>query len=129
MTDLLPNDEKKKVILIAEDEIPLAKAFSVKLENSGFKTITATSGEDVWPIVEKGGIDLIILDIMMPNINGFQILEKLRSSGSNIPVFVTSNLGQNEDIEKAKKLGAKEYFIKSNTPIKEIAQSVEKILK
>lgn len=65
---------------------------------------------------------------MMPKLDGFGLLEKLKEKKINIPVIVTSNLSQEEDEEKVKKLGAKEYFIKSNTPIIQIVENVKKIL-
>ncbi|MDA8611315.1 response regulator [Candidatus Pacebacteria bacterium] len=120
--------KSKKHILIAEDEAPLAKALSLKLQNSGFDTTATSNGEGILELIEKEKIDLLILDLMMPKVDGFKVLKELQDNKKNIPVMVTSNLGQEEDVEKAKKLGAKEYFVKSNIPLKDIVVSVEKIL-
>ena len=64
----------------------------------------------------------------MPNKDGFAVLEELKKKGSKIPVIVTSNLSQDEDAKRAKSLGAKDYFIKSNTPIKDIISHIKDIL-
>ena len=120
--------DKQKKILVAEDERPLAKALELKLSHSGYEVTVATNGQEALDKLQNGGFDLVLLDLMMPVLDGFSVLEKLKSQNISVPVIVTSNLGQKEDIDKAKKLGAKEYFIKSNTQLSEIVEYIKTAL-
>lgn len=124
----MEHTEKSKKILVAEDERPMAKAMQLKLTKAGFDVAVAFDGEEALNLIETKSFDLVITDLMMPKLDGFGLLEKLKEKKINIPVIVTSNLSQEEDEEKVKKLGAKEYFIKSNTPIIQIVENVKKIL-
>ncbi len=120
--------ENSKKILVAEDEKPMAKAMQLKLAKAGFDVTTAFDGEEALHLVETKSFDLIITDLMMPKLDGFKFLETMKDRNIEIPVIVTSNLSQEEDEMKVKKLGAQEYFIKSNTPIIQIVENVKKIL-
>jgi DNA-binding response OmpR family regulator len=120
--------EANKRILIAEDEKPLARALQLKFKKIGIEAITVFNGKDVFEELKKGDFDLILLDLVMPEMNGFAVLEEIKKKKINIPVVVSSNLGQEEDIKRSKNLGAKEYIIKSNTPIIEIVNKVKQIL-
>jgi len=117
-----------KKILIAEDDRPMASALEIKLNNSGFEAKTVFNGEEAIKELEKEKYDLMLLDIMMPVMNGFEVLEYFREKKITIPVIVSSNLGQKEDIEKAMSLGAKDFFVKSDTPINEVVEHINKIL-
>jgi DNA-binding response OmpR family regulator len=118
-----------KKILIAEDEKPMAKALKLKLDNSGFEAQIASNGQEAIDMLSKEKFDLVLLDLVMPKVDGFTVLETLKTKKINVPVIITSNLSQEEDAAKAKSLGAKDYLIKSNTPIAEIVDHVKKILK
>lgn len=120
----MTNSEKK--ILIAEDDKPISKAMQLKLESSGYTVDVAQDGKIALEMLEETEYDLLLLDIVMPVLNGFKVLEELKNKESSIPVIVMSNLGQAEDIEKAKSLGAKNYFIKSNIDLNEVVTNVEK---
>ena len=117
-----------KKILVAEDEKPMAKALELKLSHSGFDVKTVFSGEEVLSAIEQESFDLILLDLIMPKTDGFHVLEKMKEKGSAVPVVVLSNLGQEEDVKRAKALGAKDYFVKSDTPIANIVDYAKKIL-
>lgn len=119
---------KTKKILIAEDEKPMAKALTLKLKNSGFEIIVAHDGNEAMNYIKKENLDLILLDIMMPEKDGFSIMEEMKKKKIKIPVMVLSNLSQESDIKKAENLGALGFFIKSNTPISEIVNDVKKKL-
>lgn len=119
-------------ILVAEDEKPMARALEIKLSKAGFKVEVAYDGEDALQRIQKNGgksFDLIILDLVMPKKDGFEVLTALKAAKIKTPVIVTSNLSQEEDAKRAKALGARDYFIKSNTPITEITAYVRKFLK
>jgi DNA-binding response OmpR family regulator len=118
-----------KKILIIEDEKTLAKALELKLTHSGFDVKTVFNGEDGIEEIEKNSFDLILLDLIMPRMDGFTVLEKLRAKGSITPVIVLSNLSQEDDIKRSRQFGAVDFFIKSNTPIVIIVERVIKILK
>lgn len=121
--------KKNKKVLIVEDEKPLSRALELKLTNAGFLTLVANDGQAALDILKKEKVDLILLDLVMPRVGGFEFLEKMKSSKNKAPVFVTSNLGQKEDIEKARKLGIKNYFVKSDVNINEIIAEAKKFLK
>ena len=115
-----------KKILIAEDDKFLANAYRVKLEKSGFELRLASDGEEVLDILRDFTPDLILLDLVMPKKDGFTVLAEIRADPKwqQTPVLVASNLGQKEDLERATKLGATDYIIKSDLSM---ASLVEKI--
>lgn len=117
-----------KKILVAEDEKPMANALSMKLGRVGFEVVNAYDGEECLDYFSKGKFDLILLDIIMPKLDGFKVLEKLKELKSNTPVIVLSNLSQEDDEKKARSLGAVDFFIKSNTPIINIINKVQEFL-
>jgi DNA-binding response OmpR family regulator len=115
-------------ILVAEDEKAISSALELKLAFSGFEPVCAFDGEEALNMVLKNHFDLILLDLMMPKLDGFQVLEEIKKQNIKTQVVVLSNLGQEEDMTKAEALGAKAYFVKSNTPIADIVDYVKKIL-
>ena len=118
-----------KKILIAEDEKPMAKALELKIKNSGFIPKVVYNGEEVLNALEQEKPDMIILDLIMPKKDGFTVLAEMQKRGDKTPVIVLSNLSQEEDAIKAKKLGAADYFIKTDTPLNELIGHIEKVLK
>ena len=119
----------KYKILVAEDEKPMAHALELKLIHSGFDPKVVFDGEAALKELEANKYDLLLLDIMMPRLNGFAVLTKLKEDKNPIPVVVSSNLGQEEDFKQAKSLDAADYIIKSDTPIAEIVEKIKKVLK
>ncbi len=118
-----------KKILIAEDERPLARALALKLEKEGYTVTVATDGDMVLEDVEKETYDLVLMDIMMPHHDGFSLLADFKEKKMRTPVVVLSNLGQDSDKARAKELGAKDYFIKSEIKLSDIVAYVKKIVK
>ena len=119
-----------KKILIAEDNKYLANAYRVKLEKSGYEVMLAESGDQAVSILSTTRPDLIVLDLVMPGMDGFAILEEISKTPSlkGIPVVVSSNLGQKEDIDKAKSLGALDYFVKSDVEPDDIVTKIKALL-
>lgn len=115
----------KKHILIVEDEKPLAHALELKLSHEGFEVVVAQNGQEALYLIEKGAFDVVLLDLMMPILDGFQVLEKTKDFNPRPTFFVLSNLSQREDEEKVIALGAKRFFIKSNTPLSVIVSEVK----
>ncbi len=116
-----------KKILIVEDEKPLSHALEMKLRNQGFETTVVTNGHDALEILSKTKYDVVLLDLIMPVLDGFGVLGEMQNKKIKIPVIVISNLGQAEDRAKTKALGAVDYFVKSNTPIAEIIERVKAV--
>lgn len=112
-------------ILICEDEKPLSSALNLKLSSQGYTPTIVNNGREALEKLSQNQFDLILLDLIMPEVDGFEVLEELKNKGISTPVIVLSNLGQKEDIEKAKTLGAKDFFIKSDTPIAEVVEKVK----
>lgn len=119
-----------KNILVAEDDALLAKVYLTALPKEGFKVALASDGDEFVDLLQKITPDLILLDLMMPKRDGFDLLQLMRGMDrmKNIPVIVTTNLSQAEDKQKVLALGATEYIVKSNTPIYEIVAKVKKYL-
>lgn len=118
-----------KRILIAEDEKPLNHALSLKLTHEGFEIDSAFDGEEALAFIEKNNYDLVLLDLIMPRLDGFGVLQKLKASAKKVPVIVLSNLGQPEDKTRAEELGAQGFYIKSDTALSEIVSLVNDKLK
>ena len=115
-----------KNILIAEDERPMAKALEVKLRKVGYNAKAVFDGAQALAEIEKTQYHLVLLDLIMPETDGFDVLAKIKVK--NIPVIVVSNLSQEEDIAKAKNLGANDFLIKSNVSLAEIVEIAKKTL-
>lgn len=114
----------KYKILIAEDERALSKALGLKLTKAGFDVIEVSNGQEALDQIEKTTFDLILLDLVMPQVDGFHFLGEFQKKSLKTPIIVLSNLGQEEDIKKAKKLGATDFFIKASTPLSKILELV-----
>jgi len=120
--------DTKKKILIGEDEKPMARALELKLTNEGYEAHAVHNGNDVLEEIKKGGYDLLLLDLVMPQKDGFAVLKELKEGGNKVPVIVSSNLSQTEDSKKAMDLGAKDFFVKSNTPISRVVEHIKAVL-
>lgn len=116
-----------KRILIVEDERPLAHALELKLKHEGFEVAVATNGQECLDLVAGQQFDVILLDMMMPVMDGFQVLQELGKRPTKPTVFVLSNLSQHEDEARVLEAGAQKYFIKSDTPLSVIVEEVKKL--
>ncbi len=117
-----------KKILIVEDEKPLARVMSLKLNSAGYQTMAVFDGVEALAILAKDSFDLIILDLVMPKKDGHFVLAELKRLNIKTPVIVASNLGQQEDIDKVKQLGAIDYFVKSDITLVEMVNKVQQYL-
>lgn len=120
--------EKKKKILIVEDELPMAKAIMYACVRKGFDTSTVYDGTEALSALTKESFSLIILDLLMPTMDGFAFLKEIRKQNIHIPVIVLTNLSQREELERAKELGAVNCFVKSNTPLVTLIDHVHQSL-
>ncbi|OHA67086.1 MAG: hypothetical protein A3C82_02420 [Candidatus Wildermuthbacteria bacterium RIFCSPHIGHO2_02_FULL_47_12] len=112
-----------------EDEKPMARALELKLTHAGFDVKAVLNGEEGMECVRKDTFALILLDLVMPQMDGFKVLEAIRKKKIKTPVAVLTNLSQEDDEKRARTLGAKEFFVKSNTPIATIVEWVIQFLK
>lgn len=117
-------------ILIAEDDQFLIAAYKAKFKKAGFEIKIVADGEAALVAVPEFQPQLMLLDLMMPKKDGFAVLKELRAQPeyASLPILVASNLGQQEDIDKATKLGATGYIVKSNLSLDEIIEVINKTL-
>jgi DNA-binding response OmpR family regulator len=124
-------DKKAKIMLVEDDKF-LREICGRKLANEGYTVYPAVDGENALSNLESIMPDLILLDIVLPSVNGFEVLEKIRSHKNHklakVPVIMLSNLGQDEDISKAKKMGANDYLVKAHFTTEEIINKVDVLL-
>jgi DNA-binding response OmpR family regulator len=120
-----------KKILIIEDDNFLQGLEAGKLKKENYDIITASTGEEAMKKISEPAIDLIMLDLVLPNFDGFEILKKIRETNATkkVPVIVFSNLSEDKDIKKAGSLGANDFMIKSNFTLEELIEHINKILK
>jgi DNA-binding response OmpR family regulator len=114
-----------KRVLIVEDEKPLQHALELKLQREGYETVSAHNGQEAVDLLKTQPFDVVLLDLMMPVVDGFQVLEQHATFTSQPAIFVLSNLSQREDEERVLALGARKYFIKSDTPLAVIVEEVK----
>jgi DNA-binding response OmpR family regulator len=122
-------EKKKEKILIIEDEKFLLEMYQSRFEKAGYQVLTARTGKPGIKIAEKEKPDLIILDILMPEMDGYEVIKKIRedSQTKKIPVLVLSNLGQQEEVNQGLKLGADDYVIKTDLTPTELLDKVERM--
>ncbi len=123
-------DQKNTHILIVEDDTFLLNIYKTKFEFENFKVSTAENGEVGLAEARKKHPDLILLDILMPKVDGFTFLQELKKDKTiqDIPVILLTNLGQKDDVQKGLDLGAKDYIIKAHFKPSEILEKVRKVL-
>lgn len=117
-------------ILLIEDDPFLIDIYTTKFKEAGYDMRTVESGEEAIPVAQKERPDLIILDIVLPRIDGWELLGTLKSTEhlKDIPVVILSNLGQKEEIEKGFKLGAVSYLIKAHFTPSQVVEEIKKLL-
>ena len=121
-----------KNILIVEDDRFLRELIYQKLSNENFNVSEAVDGEEGIKKIKEEKPDLVLLDLILPGIDGFEVLSRAKQDPdekiNKIPIIILSNLGQKEDIEKGTKLGATDYLVKAHFTPGEIIEKVRTIL-
>lgn len=122
-------DIKKKILLVEDDKF-LSEMYSTKLTESGFDVETAFDGEEGLSKAGEFGPDLILLDIVLPKKDGFEVLKELKAEDKlkNILVIALTNLGQKEEVQKGFDLGANDYIIKAHFTPTEVVAKAKKLL-
>jgi two-component system, response regulator, stage 0 sporulation protein F len=115
-------------VLIVEDEQPLSMAYQTILEKHGFRALAATNGEEALAVLQTDKPDLILLDMMMPKMNGLEFLRRLQGTFPADKVIVFSNQDSQEDIDEAFRLGANRYLLKSWAAPQDLVKVVKEAL-
>jgi PleD family two-component response regulator len=118
---------QKKKILIVDDERLVARTLELKLAKDGHLTTAVFNGLEALEELAKREYDLVLLDIIMPEIDGWEVLAKFQERKHPGKIIIISNLCQPEDISKAKALGAHDYFVKTDVTLEEIAERVDRL--
>ncbi len=121
---------EKTHVLLVEDDTFLSGIYQKKFEMEGFKVSLADNGEKALVEVKKKKPDIVMLDVLLPKLDGFAVLEKLKadSETKNIPVILLTNLGQKDDVEKGLQMGAVDYLIKAHFKPSEVVDKIKKAL-
>jgi two-component system, OmpR family, alkaline phosphatase synthesis response regulator PhoP len=121
----------KKKILLVEDDMMLVDMYTLKFTEAGYEVIQATNGADGFEAAKTNKPDIILLDIILPQMDGFMVMEALKDDKKlkKIPVLFLTNLKQEEDVEKGNKLGAIDYLVKSTLTPTQILERIDKFFK
>lgn len=123
-------NDTKKTIVLADDESYIAIAYRDGLERAGFAVTVANNGQDALGAITHIKPDIVLLDLIMPKMNGFEVLKAVKADPtlSNIPILVLSNLSQVTDEAEVLRLGATDFLIKSDYSLKQIIEKVKSVL-
>ncbi len=117
-------------ILLVEDDLFFQKFYTSKLIESGYEVVSAVNGKEALSKLENESFQLVLLDLVMPEVDGFEVLRQrsMNEKWKSIPVIVFSTLGQEEDISRAKSLGANDYMNKTFYNIDDLLNKIKKLL-
>lgn len=123
-------NNKFKILLIEDDPF-LLSMYTTKFELENFKVITAEDGQKGLRLAIEESPDIILLDILLPKMNGFEVLKELKSDNNvnNIPVILLTNLSQRDEVEQGLNLGADDYLIKAHFMPSEVVEKIKKYIK
>lgn len=126
----MPKETSKAHVLLVEDDVFLSGIYQKKFDMEGFKISTADNGEKGLADAKKKKPDIILLDVLLPKMDGFTVLKNLKEDPitKDIPVILLTNLGQKDDVEKGLEAGAVDYMIKAHFKPSEIVNKVCKVL-
>ncbi len=124
------SESKQKTILLVEDDDNLASVYETRLQAEGFTTRRVSNGEDALSIALEVKPDLILLDVMMPKVSGFDVLDILRNTPETqgVKIVMLTALSQDADRERAMKLGVDDYLVKSQVVIADVVERVKQHL-
>ena len=118
-----------KKVLLVEDDLLISDILARKLSQSGLHVLHAASGVKAFEVLEKNIPDVILLDLILPGMDGFEILKKLKADKklATIPVIILSNINEPEQMDRAKELGAVDYMIKIAVPLEDVVTRVKSL--
>ena len=118
-----------KKVLIIEDDNMISSMYRTKLEQDGYNVVIANNGAEGLDKVREAIPDIILLDVIMPQLDGFTVLKELRESMNiTVPIVMLTNLGTEEDQKKGNDLGASDYLVKANLTPSQVSETVKKNL-
>ena len=122
---------KKTKVLIIEDDSYISDMYRIKFESENFETVVASNGIEGIKFLEKAVPDIILLDVVMPKIDGFSVLKEIKKNSKldKIPVVLLTNLSQKENVERGFELGASSYIIKAHFTPSEVVEKIKEVLK
>ncbi|OHA50096.1 MAG: hypothetical protein A2682_03335 [Candidatus Terrybacteria bacterium RIFCSPHIGHO2_01_FULL_58_15] len=126
-----PTPSSSPHILLVEDDVFLVRAYEAILSSEGYQVHVVADGEAALKTLAEEPLPaVILLDLMLPHKSGFEVLEAIGKDPrlAAVPVLVLSNLAQQVDVERAKALGAKEYFVKADTPLEQVVEAIKRYL-
>jgi len=118
----------EKTILIAEDEEFIANLYKVNLEKHGVHVEIVSDGNEAITFIDQSHPDLLLLDLLMPDVDGFQVLDHIKEKGYSFSVVILTNLSQEIDKKKCQDLGAKDFFVKSDLSVEELWEKIKQYL-
>lgn len=123
-------DKKRKILLVEDDEF-LAELYATKLNLEGYEVFLAIDGKKGARLVKEKLPDLILLDIMLPKMDGFEVLREIKKNPAtaSIPVILLTNLSQKDEVKKGLNLGAQDYLIKAHFMPSEVVNKIKGLLK
>lgn len=121
--------DKKKILLIEDDSF-ISQMYDIKFKQTDYDFLVAKDGKEGLQMIKDSKPDIILLDIVLPEIDGFTVLEEIKKDPelSSIPVLLLTNLGQQENIQKGLSLGAKDYIVKAHSTPQEVVEKVQAYL-
>jgi len=122
--------KKKQLILLIEDDEFLAELYATKLGLEGFEVALASDGEKGWKLIAEKKPTLVLLDIILPKMDGFEILKKVKEDVTlkNIPIILLTNLSQKDEVKKGLELGANDYLIKAHFMPSEVVKKIRQTI-
>lgn len=121
---------EKKVLLVEDDKM-ISSMYETKLKQEGYSVSTADNGATAIELAVQEKPDIVLLDVILPQLDGFSVLQELRGNASlkNTPIIMLTNLGTTEDKEKGEKLGATDYLVKANLTPGQVGEKIKEYLK
>lgn len=121
-------NKSKEIILLVEDDALLQEVLKTKMEKDGYVVVTTADGLEVLDLAKKHSPNLIVLDLIIPGIDGFTVLKQLKEDDtlSKIPVVVLSNLDKEDDVKSTIALGAREHIVKASTKIEDVMKAIKR---
>lgn len=118
-------------ILLIEDDPLIVEIYTTKLKQAGLEVEVAGDGEEGLRMLKKGKYDLVILDLVLPRLSGFELLSKVQKSPNlrKVKILILSNLGQKSEVRKGIRFGAVRYLIKAHYTPTEVVEEIKKLLK
>lgn len=126
----MPQNEKEIKIALIEDDPFLSSMYSTKFEIEGFKVVAANDGAKGVEVITKELPDIVLLDVLMPKMNGFDVLKEIKKNEKtkDIPVILLTNLNQSDEVEKGMELGAVDYLVKAHFMPSEVVEKIKNAL-